>query len=224
MFESSVALTPEQMKWLNKCTKGTWQLNPRTGLVDVNGSFDCSGQGLSDFKGVRFGKVEGGFYCENNQLTTLEGAPQEVGGSFDCENSQLTSLEGAPQKVEGYFSCSNNRLTTLEGAPQKVEGDFYCDNNQLTTLEGAPPKVEGDFSCENNNLVNLIGSPKRVSGSFWCRRNFLTSIEGAPGYAKIFYPNKNPVSENSLENIYALMREGKSYIQAIESLWNSLNI
>ena len=112
MFESSGELTPEQIEWLDLCTtEGTWQLNSRTGLVDVDGSFSCSGQGLSDFKGVRFGKVGVYFDCENNQLTTLEGAPREVGGDFVCRNNELTSLEGAPQKVVGDFWCSNNPVS-----------------------------------------------------------------------------------------------------------------
>ncbi len=152
MFESSVELTPEQVEWLDKCTKGTWQLNPRTGLVDVNGDFDCGGQELSDFKGVRFGVVRGDFVCDNNQLTTLVGAPQKVGGDFSCDKNQLTSLEGAPQKVGGHFYCSYNQLTTLEGAPQKVGRHFVCNYNQLATLEGAPQKVGGSFYCRNNTV------------------------------------------------------------------------
>ena len=105
MFESSVELTPEQVEWLDECTEGTWKLNPQTGLVDVDGDFDCSGQGLSDFKGVRFGKVGRHFYCHDNQLTTLEGAPLNVRGGFSCYSNRLTSLEGAPQKVGRDFSC-----------------------------------------------------------------------------------------------------------------------
>ena len=111
MFESSVELTPEQIKWLDKCTRGTWQLNPKTGEVDVDGGFNCSGQGLSDFKGVRFGVVRGFFYCHDNELSSLEGAPQKVGGAFDCRNNQLTTLEGAPRKVRGDFYCSNNPVS-----------------------------------------------------------------------------------------------------------------
>ena len=141
MFESSVELTPEQIEWLDKCTRRTWQLNPRTGLVDVDGYFDCSWQGLSDFKGVRFGKIGGKFYCDNNQLTTLEGAPREVGG---------------------YFSCDNNQLTTLEGAPQKVGGSFYCKDN--------------------------------------------------------------PVSEKTLKSIFGLMKKGKSYLEATESIWPEIPV
>ena len=39
MFESVMELTQEQVQWLNKCTKGTWALNPQTGLIDVKGGF-----------------------------------------------------------------------------------------------------------------------------------------------------------------------------------------
>ena len=91
MFESSVELTPEQIEWLDQCTKGTWQLNPQTGEVDVEGDFSCNMQGLSDFNGVRFGRVGGVFRCTNNQLTTLEGAPREVGGDFICYHNPVAN-------------------------------------------------------------------------------------------------------------------------------------
>ena len=119
-------LTPEQVEWLDKCTKGTWQVNPQTGLVDVEGDFDCT-HNLTDFNGVQFGVVGGDFGCSWNSLTSLKGAPQKVGGDFNCHNNQLTSLKGAPQEVGGYFWCHNNQLTSLEGAPQEVGGDFGCD-------------------------------------------------------------------------------------------------
>ena len=143
-------LTEEQIKWLNKCTEGTWKLNHQTGLVDADGSFDCSEQGLSDLKSVRFGVVRGYFNCYNNRLTSLEGAPREVRGYFSCRNNRLTSLEGAPRKVRGDFNCSDNLLTSLEGAPQKVGGIFYCYNNRLTSLVGAPRGVGWGFHCWDN--------------------------------------------------------------------------
>ena len=183
MFESSVELTPEQMKWLDECTSGTWQLNPQTGEVDVDGSFDCRGQMLSGFKGVQFGKVGGYFYCANNQLTTLEGAPREVRGDFYCSDNQLTTLEGAPQKVGGGFWCSDNQLTSLEGAPRKVGGDFRGHKNQLTSLEGAPREVGWDFIC------------------------YL-----------------NPVANETLKNIFRLMKKGKSYLEAVESIWSKIPV
>ena len=86
----------EQVNWLSKCTRGrpglrgTWTINQETGLVDVEGNFACSDQGLEGFKGVRFGAITGNFNCSNNSLTTLEGAPQKVGGDFDCSYNPVS--------------------------------------------------------------------------------------------------------------------------------------
>jgi hypothetical protein len=244
LFESVGELTPEQIEWLDKCTDGTWKINPQTGLVDVDGDFNCSEQDLTDFKGIRFGVVSGYFYCSNNQLISLEGAPQkvgedfycrynqltslvgapqEVGANFNCEDNQLISLEGAPQRVGHDFYCSDNQLTSLEGAPQRVGRGFSCNNNQLTSLEGAPQEVGERFLCEGNNLTSLEGAPQEVGGSFNCDRNQLTSLEGAP--QKVgggFYCEKNPVSEETLKSIFSLTKEGNSYLQAVETLWNEI--
>ena len=53
--------------------------------------------------------IKNDFSCSNcNSLTSLEGAPKEVGRDFSCNYcTSLTSLEGAPQKVGRYFNISN---------------------------------------------------------------------------------------------------------------------
>jgi hypothetical protein len=162
LFEASAtaALTAEQIDWLDRCARGSWKLNPSTGLIDVVGDFYCNVKGLTDFKGVKFGKASGDFYCNGNQLTSLEGAPPSVGGNFRCDGNQLTSLVGAPQSVGGHFSCRGNQLTTLEGAPQSVGGNFHCVDN--------------------------------------------------------------PVSESTLKAIFALMRKGMGYQQALEEYWSKM--
>ena len=202
VFEASVtapALTEEQIEWLDECADGEWKLNRQTGLINVVGDFDCSGQGLTDLKGVRFGKVNGDFYCHDNELTTLEGAPQSVKGDFSCERNQLTTLVGAPQTVSGSFDCSYNVLTSLEGAPQSVGGYFDCEDNELTTLEGAPQSVGRNFFCHNNQLTSLEGAPQTVGGGFYC--------------------DGNTVTASTLKAIFALMEKGKSYQQALEERW-----
>ena len=153
LFEASAsaaALTAVQITWLDKCVKGSWELNPQTGLVDINGYFDCKEQRLTDLKGVKFGKVSGDFLCRSNQLTSLVGAPQSVGVNFNCYGNALTSLEGAPQIVGKNFYCDGNQLTSLEGAPQSVGGNFWCGGNQLTSLVGAPQTGNGGFWCGDN--------------------------------------------------------------------------
>ena len=201
LFETLTALTKEQKGFLNEFTTGSWSLNPQTGKVDVDGTFDCSDQGLMNLKGIEFGNVSvdfscygnlltdlkgaprtvgRSFNCNKNNLTSLEGAPETVGKSFSCNWNSLTSLEGAPQKVGESFYCTNNRLTDLKGAPETVGGYFYCDSNKLTSLEGAPQSVGGSFYCDNNNLTSLEGGPQTVGGSFFCDKNNLTSLKGAP--------------------------------------------
>lgn len=109
-----------------------WWVNPQTGLVDVNMSFQCSGQGPIGFNGVKFGHVVKNFNCYQSGLTSLVGAPQSVGGSFNCSMNSLVSLKGAPQSVSIAFICSYNSITSLEGAPQSVGGDFYFSGNPIS--------------------------------------------------------------------------------------------
>ena len=146
----------------------------------IKGNVDLSNKGLTKLPDLSKVIVEGHFSCSDNQLTSLAGAPLEVGGHFNCRNNQLTSLQGAPQKVGGSFNCRINQLTSLAGSPQKVGGDFICNNNKLTSLTGAPREVGGDFECSDNQLKNLQGASQKVGGEFWCDNNHLTSLQGAP--------------------------------------------
>lgn len=211
LFESTSELTSEQRDWLNECTEGEWIVNPSTGEVDVKGSFYCSGQGLKDFKGVRFGRVSGNFSCSDNVLTSLVGAPQEVEGKFSCDRNRLTNLVGAPQKMQESFECQEQvpGLTSLEGSPQRV-WNFRCDGNRLTDLVGAPQKVSGYFWCNDNELTSLKGGPQEVGGNFMGKKNRLTSVEGAPQKISGYFDfSLNPVSEKALKLIIREMRDSE---------------
>jgi len=112
------------------------------------------------------------FNCSNNQLTSLEFCPKEVGGYFDCVSNRLTSLEFCPKEVGGYFDCDNNNLASLEFCPEKIGGFFSCSNNQLTSLEFCPETINDNFYCNNNQLTSLEFCPKSVSGiRFNCSNN-----------------------------------------------------
>ena len=159
--------------------------NPKTDRYDYDGSLSSkrlekyikpNGEGFT----INFGSISGNFDCSDLGLTSLEGAPTEVGGSFYCSHNQLTSLKGAPQTISKFFKCSYNHLTSLKGAPQTVGESFYCYSNNLTSLEGAPQKVGGVFDCSNNQLPTLKGAPQKVGRDFYCYNNELTSLEGAP--------------------------------------------
>lgn len=131
-----------------------YTINP-DGSIDVRGSVNISYKNLYRFP-LKFGKVTGDFYCYNNRLKTLEGAPITVDGDFSCSNNQLKTLEGAPITVGGYFACTDNRLVSLEGGPQEVGGAFYCYNNRLVSLKGHPTKIEGYFHCDFIEEISKI--------------------------------------------------------------------
>ena len=176
----------EQLSWLDKCTKGTWKYNPRTGKVDVNGSFICSGQRLTDFKDIEFGEVTEVFDCSRNQLTSLAGSPMVV-FEFRCEQNFLKNLIGGPKDasestnhlISGYFA-SDNELVSLEGSPSRIQGSMYLRDNLLETLIGGPEYVGGDFVCSGNMLKSLEGAPRVVGKDFSCPENYLVNLEGIP--------------------------------------------
>lgn len=90
------------------------------------------------------------FFCNNNELTSLEGAPKKVIGMFHCASNKLTTLRGAPKKVTISFLCSNNNLVSLKGSPEMVGHHFYCSYNiNITSLEGAPEVIKGEFKSDN---------------------------------------------------------------------------
>ena len=91
--------------------------------VKVTGNVRLGDLGLTKIP-INFTEVGGDFYCSDNNLTSLEGAPEKVViGSFYCFKNKLSSLEGAPKEVGRDFDCSFNRLTSLEH--RKIFANLY---------------------------------------------------------------------------------------------------
>ena len=114
--------------------------------VLVNGDVEVNNKNITSLTNSFFiwANIKGHFICHKcNLLTSLEGAPKEVGGDFRCNScASLQSLEGAPKKVGGDFSCEDcTSLTSLEGAPKEVGGDFYCRNCKVKFTEENVKKV-----------------------------------------------------------------------------------
>jgi hypothetical protein len=165
-LNSTSGLTPEQIEWLDKSTApyihpdddedarlfdtgpGKWSINPQTGLVDVEGDFNCMDTGIKDLKGVNFGHVTGTFVCEQNNIQSLKGAPIKVGKNFYCSVNKLRSLEGAPREIGGTFECVENSLVSLKGGPVIVKGSYIVNFNGLKSLTGAPQEVGKEFCCD----------------------------------------------------------------------------
>ncbi len=57
--------------------------------------------------------VTGYFWCSYNKLTSLKGAPKQVGRNFFCYGNKLTSLEGLPESIGGYICIKKEVLQKL---------------------------------------------------------------------------------------------------------------
>lgn len=87
---------------------------------------------------LNFNKVSGDFDCSALvKLTTLKGAPVEVGGTFNCAFTNIKSLEYAPKKA-GTLVCDN--------IPSLSTGNVNCDFSHVRIL------------CRENNPVNGLPS------------------------------------------------------------------
>jgi len=147
--------------------------------VDVDADVSLSYANLKVIP-VKFGKVNGGFWCHGNELTTLKNSPREIRYAFDCTNNKLKTLEGGPEIIGGSYYCYSNELRSLKGAPSRIDGDFSCWGNKLKSLEGAPRTVTKNFEATGCGLTSLKGSPEVVGGSFVVNRNELTSLKDGP--------------------------------------------
>ena len=154
LFESQSILSEEQVKFLDKYTKGKWLLNPSNGLVDVDGYIDFRGKKLVDMKGIRFGSVRGNFSCSDNNLTSLEGAPQEVGGYFNCSGNELISLEGAPQKVGGGFYCHTTSLPLSREHHRRLE-EVLTVQRTISPLSRKHPTRLEEISAVQRIILHL---------------------------------------------------------------------
>lgn len=127
---------------------GIMYIEQADGSLLVPGDLDLSGKQLSKLPNLNAVSVAGNFYCYNNFLTSLEGAPHAVAKGFYCYNNSLKSLKGAPEKVGGEFWCDVNQLSYLSHAPAAIGSNFHCNDNPLVSLEGAPKefqKIKSDF-------------------------------------------------------------------------------
>ena len=120
------------------------------GTIDVDGDVDLSYKRLTKIP-LKFGKVTGNFYCNNNKLVNLSGCPQEVGIEFNCSVNLLKDLIGGPQEVVGDYYCYDNHLISLEGCSGDIGGDMFCYTNKLEMLD-CSSVINGDISCEDNGF------------------------------------------------------------------------
>lgn len=135
------------------------------GIVNVEGSVVLDSRSLHGSKKiqtipVKFGIIEGSFFCDRNALISLNGSPKEVGQTFDCHENSLTTLTGCPEIIGSDFHCGENFLTSLVDGPKSVNGFYSFSNNQIYELTGFCENFDDSVFYHNTpveEVLNLFG-------------------------------------------------------------------
>ena len=101
--------------WLDSMEITNYTINS-SGVVDVNNDVIISFKKLTHIP-IQFGKVNGDFNCNNNELSSLKGAPQYIGGNFWFYKNQIKilSTETKIMYVGKEVDFEINPLTSLSG-------------------------------------------------------------------------------------------------------------
>lgn len=111
--------------------------------------------------------VPGDFLCNDNQLTTLDGIPDNVIGICDVSNNQLKNLKNCPLSTGRSFMAKHNRINTLEFTPHYIRGDFDVSDNLIQHLEGIEETlgtVKGKIILSGNPIKAHISGLLKVKG------------------------------------------------------------
>ena len=135
------------------------------GIVNVEGSVVLDSRSLHGSKKiqtipVKFGIIEGSFFCDRNALISLDGSPKQVSQTFDCHMNDLTTLTGCPEIIGSDFHCGENLLTSLVDGPKSVNGFYSFSNNHIYELTGFCEHFDDSVFFHNNpveEVLNLFG-------------------------------------------------------------------
>lgn len=185
---------------------------------------------------LKFNKISKWFVLQNNNLTTLEGCPNEVGEGFACTDNLITSLDGCPTITnKSSFNCYNNKLTSMKGCPNEVD-QFIFDYNNLTSLEFSTEIVNDRFSCTYNKLTSLEFGPKKVKGDYSVGYNDIYNLDGFEcEFVGEFLGQGNPLNKvfplDGLDYMdlkafktYKVVTEKKVNWKRLEYLYHQFNI
>ena len=105
---------------------------------------------------VKFGIIEGSFFCDRNALISLDGSPKQVSQTFDCHMNDLTTLTGCPEIIGSDFHCGENLLTSLVDGPKSVNGFYSFSNNHIYELTGFCEHFDGEVFFHNNPVEEVL--------------------------------------------------------------------
>jgi hypothetical protein len=94
--------------------------------INVKGNVHLEKYGLTKIP-LKFGQVNGHFYCSYNQLTDMVGAPHTIIGCCDFFCNKLTTTLGCPKIIHSDFDLGKNPDIELTELPEFIGQGFFVD-------------------------------------------------------------------------------------------------
>jgi Leucine-rich repeat (LRR) protein len=158
-------------------------------------SLDVSALGISDLTGIENLVNLEEFWCNDNQLTSIDISNNTLLEEFGCGNNQLTSLDVTNNTALTVLECSDNQLTSIDLSQNTNLIYFICEDNNITSLDLTNNTALIWLDVINNNLTSLdvrngnnnnmtyfntLGNPSlltiNVDDPSWATINWLQSV------------------------------------------------
>ena len=101
----------EVVRWLGDYDIGKYTINKDL-TVDVDGDVDLDDFNLK-YLPVQFGKVNGYFFCDKNNLNSLKGCPIEIKEEFACSVNEIYNLDGFPKNIGSTIFFDKNPISNF---------------------------------------------------------------------------------------------------------------
>ena len=123
-------------------------------------------------------EVTGKLIVDNNPSLKLNGYPKRVGENFYCQLNDLSSLQGMPEEVRGFIGFDKSNLSSLVGLPRKVTGGLFLSNNQLENLDGISREISGSLFLGYNKKLTSLEALRgvKIGQNLWLRNIPATTI------------------------------------------------
>ncbi|MBZ0255391.1 hypothetical protein K8I31_04985, partial [bacterium] len=143
------------------------------------GWLNCAGSSITSVSGIQFFPNITRFYCQSNNLTSMDLSNNNELIVIYCYNNTLNDLTLGNQSKLEVFSCYNNSLTNLDLINCTSLRLLYCFNNQLSSLDVSNCAQLTRLQCNDNQLTNLDISNNQLLEYVYCQNNLITSIQAS---------------------------------------------
>ena len=151
----------ETESWLESMGIENYTINDGL-IVNVSGGVWIIDQNL-DYIPVQFGLVDNGFYCFNNNLTSLEHCPTKVNGYFYCSNNMIVSEIPKGYNGQTNLSCETNNLELISSRSfdKFEELDSETKIRVLNDLRKLEPEFYNSAAFQVYNPDSILKRIKR---------------------------------------------------------------